>query len=65
MFLAFFGSFETSIVKWSVEKGSECCSGTPIGSHASEGFYEQNEGQWKLVDVVDVSFEDAKERFCN
>ncbi|OUS21402.1 hypothetical protein A9Q93_00960 [Nonlabens dokdonensis] len=57
------GSFEDSIVHYQVQEGQGCC-GTLSSDTALEGFYEQNEGQWELVEVNSISASSAQKRCC-
>ncbi|QJP34885.1 hypothetical protein F0365_11040 [Nonlabens sp. Ci31] len=58
------GSFEDSIVHYQVQEGQGCCGELSSGS-ALEGFYEQNEGQWELIEVTSISSDIAQKRCCN
>ena len=58
------GSFKESIVHYQVGEGQDCCGGKLASDIALEGFYEQNEGQWELIEVTAISSATARERCC-
>lgn len=56
------GSFESGMVRYSVEEGTSCDDYQFTSEGGMLGTYEESEGQWILVDVVSISFSDVKTR---